>query len=54
MNHLQILLSKLIIFAGYCANDLSKEDWDFLLSMPRFWIQSAVVLMEDVVENVIA
>lgn len=54
LNHLQILLSKLIIFSGYCANDLNEEDWDFVLSMTRFWIRSAVVIMEDVVEDVIA
>ncbi|XP_048139257.1 E3 ubiquitin-protein ligase listerin isoform X2 [Rhodamnia argentea] len=52
-NHLQMLLSKLIVFSvGYCANDFNEEDWDFVLSMTRFWIQSAVVMMEDVVENV--
>lgn len=52
-NHLQMLLSKLIVFSvGYCADDFNGEDWDFVLSMTRYWIQSAVVMMEDVVENI--
>ncbi|KAL2317406.1 hypothetical protein Fmac_031282 [Flemingia macrophylla] len=49
----QILLSKLMIVSvGYCRNDFSEEDWDFLLSNLRCWIQSAVVMMEDVAENI--
>lgn len=49
----QMLLSKLMVVSvGYCWNEFSEEDWDFLLSNLRCWIQSAVVLMEDVAENV--
>jgi len=49
----QMLLSKLMIVSvGYCWNEFSKEDWDFLLSNLRCWIQSAVVVMEDVTENI--
>ncbi|CAJ1970731.1 unnamed protein product [Sphenostylis stenocarpa] len=49
----QMLLSKLMIVSvGYCWNDFSKEDWDFLLCNLRCWIQSAVVMMEDVAENI--
>ncbi|KAK7372192.1 hypothetical protein VNO80_05564 [Phaseolus coccineus] len=49
----QMLLSKLMIVSvGYCWNEFSKEDWDFLLSNLRCWIQSAVVMMEDVTENI--
>ncbi|QCE01031.1 stearoyl-CoA desaturase [Vigna unguiculata] len=49
----QMLLSKLMIVSvGYCWNEFCKEDWDFLLSNLRCWIQSAVVMMEDVTENI--
>ncbi|XP_020237904.1 E3 ubiquitin-protein ligase listerin isoform X2 [Cajanus cajan] len=49
----QILLSKLMIVSvGYCWSEFSEEDWDFLLSNLRCWIQSAIVMMEDVAENI--
>lgn len=49
----QVLLSKLMVVSvGYCWNEFSEEDWDFLLSNLRCWIQSVVVMMEDVTENV--
>lgn len=49
----QTLLSKLMVVAvGYCWKEFSYEDWDFLLANLRFWIQSAVVMMEDIAENV--
>ncbi|RDX61954.1 E3 ubiquitin-protein ligase listerin, partial [Mucuna pruriens] len=49
----QMLLSKLMIVSvGYCWNEFNDEDWGFLLSNLRCWIQSAVVLMEDVAENI--
>ncbi|TKY56563.1 E3 ubiquitin-protein ligase listerin [Spatholobus suberectus] len=49
----QMLLSKLMIVSvGYCWNEFSEEDWDFFLSNIRSWIQSAVVIMEDVAENI--
>ena len=49
----QMLLSKLMVVSvGYCWNEFSDEDWDFLLSNLRCWIQSTVVMMEDVAENV--
>ncbi|KAJ1437516.1 Zinc finger, RING-type [Sesbania bispinosa] len=49
----QMLLSKLMVVSvGYCWNEFSEEDWDFLLSNLRCWIQSAAVMMEDVAENV--
>lgn len=49
----QMLLSKLMILSvGYCWNEFSEEDWDFLLSNLRCWIQSTVVMMEDVAENI--
>ncbi|KAG4966424.1 hypothetical protein JHK85_041399 [Glycine max] len=49
----QMLLSKLMIVSvGYCWNEFNEEDWDFLLSNQRCWIQSAVVMMEDVAENI--
>ncbi|CAI8583764.1 unnamed protein product [Vicia faba] len=49
----QMLLSKLMaVSVGYCWNDFNEEDWEFLLSNLRCWIQSVVVMMEDVTENV--
>lgn len=49
----QMLLSKLMVVSvGYCWDEFSEEDWDFLLSNLRCWIQSAAVIMEDVAENV--
>ncbi|KAI4305367.1 hypothetical protein L6164_028737 [Bauhinia variegata] len=49
----QMLLSKLMVVSvGYCWNEFGEEDWDFLLSNLRCWIQSAAVMMEDVAENV--
>ncbi|XP_045827621.1 E3 ubiquitin-protein ligase listerin-like isoform X2 [Trifolium pratense] len=49
----QMLLSKLMVVSvGYCWNEFNEDDWDFLLSNLRSWIQSVVVMMEDVAENV--
>ncbi|KAL1308440.1 hypothetical protein HN51_050397 [Arachis hypogaea] len=49
----QMLLSELMVVSvGYCLNEFSDEDWDFLFSNLRSWIQSTVVKMEDVAENV--
>ncbi|MED6194528.1 hypothetical protein PIB30_029435 [Stylosanthes scabra] len=51
----QMLLSKLMVVSvGYCWNEFCDEDWDFLLSNLRSWIQSTVVKMEDVAETAIA
>ncbi|XLU23042.1 hypothetical protein S245_059108 [Arachis hypogaea] len=48
-----MLLSELMVVSvGYCLNEFSDEDWDFLFSNLRSWIQSTVVKMEDVAENV--
>lgn len=49
----QMLLSKLMVVSvGYCWEEFSYEDWDFLLSNLRCWIQSVAVMMEDVAENI--
>lgn len=49
----QMLLSRLMtISACYCGDDFAEEDWDFVLSQVKLWIQLAVVMMEDVAENV--
>lgn len=46
------ILSKLIVISAvYCGEDFSQEDWTFVLTQVRSWIQSAVVMMEDVAEN---
>lgn len=49
----QMLLSKLLVISlGYCWKEFNEEDWEFLLSNMRRWIQSAVVMMEEVAESV--
>ncbi|KAG8387925.1 hypothetical protein BUALT_Bualt02G0072000 [Buddleja alternifolia] len=49
----QMLLSKLMIISvAYCWEDFDEDDWKFVLHRLRFWIESAVVMMEEVVENV--
>ncbi|KAK4759113.1 hypothetical protein SAY87_020414 [Trapa incisa] len=49
----QMLLSRLMtISACYCRDDFAEEDWDFVLSQVKLWIQLAVVTMEDIAENV--
>ena len=49
----QILLSKLIaVSVGYCWTEFSEEDWEFVLFHLRRWIESVVVMMEEVAENV--
>ncbi|RVX22716.1 E3 ubiquitin-protein ligase listerin [Vitis vinifera] len=49
----QILLSKLMaVSVGYCWKEFNEEDWEFVLFHLRRWIESAVVMMEEVAENV--
>lgn len=49
----QILLSKLILVAvAYCWEEFSEDDWEFVLYRFRWWIEAAVIMMEDVAENV--
>ncbi|MBA0730942.1 hypothetical protein Golax_022593 [Gossypium laxum] len=49
----QILLSKLMVIClGYCWREFDEEDWEFLFFHLRCWIESAVLVMEEVAENV--
>ncbi|KAL5757043.1 hypothetical protein ACOSP7_021464 [Xanthoceras sorbifolium] len=49
----QLLLSKLMVISvGYCWKEFDEEDWDFFFSHMGRWIQSAVVKMEEVADNV--
>ncbi|KAI3810700.1 hypothetical protein L1987_20322 [Smallanthus sonchifolius] len=49
----QMLLSKLtVVVVGYCWSDFNQDDWDFVLYKSRYWIESSVVLMEEVAESV--
>ncbi|KAJ8562540.1 hypothetical protein K7X08_011831 [Anisodus acutangulus] len=49
----QILLSKVILVAvAYCWEEFSEDDWEFVLYRFRWWIEAAVVVMEEVAENV--
>ncbi|XP_024020214.1 E3 ubiquitin-protein ligase listerin isoform X1 [Morus notabilis] len=49
----QLLLSKLIaVSVGYCWKEFDEEDWEYVFSQLRRWIQSVVVIMEEITENV--
>ncbi|KAJ9556872.1 hypothetical protein OSB04_011486, partial [Centaurea solstitialis] len=49
----QMLLSKLaVVVVGYCWAEFSEEDWEFILYKSRWYIESVVVLMEEVAESV--
>lgn len=49
----QMSLSKLIVvLVGYCWNELKEDEWDFLLYQCRLWIESSVVMMEEMSEDV--
>ncbi|KAL0370829.1 UNVERIFIED_CONTAM: E3 ubiquitin-protein ligase listerin [Sesamum angustifolium] len=49
----QKLLSELMVISvAYCWEDFEEDDWKFVLHRLRFWIEAAVVMMEDIVENV--
>lgn len=49
----QLLLSKLIaVSVGYCLKEFNEEDWEYVFSHVRRWIQSVVVIMEEITENV--
>ncbi|KAL5580602.1 hypothetical protein UlMin_013044 [Ulmus minor] len=50
---LQMLLSKvMVVSVGYCWKEFEEEDWEYVLSQLRRWIQSAVVIMEEIAESV--
>ncbi|KAL2488571.1 E3 ubiquitin-protein ligase [Forsythia ovata] len=49
----QRLLSKLVVVSvAYCWEEFNEDDWNFVLIRSRFWIESTVVMMEEVAENV--
>ncbi|XP_058075497.1 E3 ubiquitin-protein ligase listerin isoform X2 [Magnolia sinica] len=49
----QMMLSQLIaVSVGYCWQEFGEDDWDFVLSLSRRWMESAVVVMEEIAENV--
>ncbi|XP_052185068.1 E3 ubiquitin-protein ligase listerin isoform X2 [Diospyros lotus] len=49
----QMVLSKLMVVSvGYCWMEFDVEDWEFVVYQLRWWIESAVVMMEEVAENV--
>ncbi|KAG9151170.1 hypothetical protein Leryth_002735 [Lithospermum erythrorhizon] len=56
VNKLQVaqkLLSELLLVTvAYCWEEFNEDDWEFALYRLRWWIDSAVVVMEDVAENV--
>lgn len=49
----QITLAKLMAVAvGYCWQEFDESDWEFVLSQLYRWIESAVLLMEEMAEDV--
>ncbi|XP_022848921.1 E3 ubiquitin-protein ligase listerin [Olea europaea var. sylvestris] len=49
----QRLLSQLVVVSvAYCWEEFNEDDWNFVLTRSRFWIESTVVMMEEVAENV--
>lgn len=49
----QMLLSELMVISvGYCWKEFEEEDWEFFLSHLKRWIQSTVVVMEEIAEGV--
>lgn len=49
----QRLVSELIVISvAYCWEDFDGDDWKFVLHQLRFWIEAAVVTMEEIVENI--
>ncbi|XP_050367875.1 E3 ubiquitin-protein ligase listerin isoform X2 [Argentina anserina] len=49
----QVLLSKLMVVSvGYCWKEFNEDDWEFVLSQIRRWLQTVVVMMEEIAENV--
>ncbi|XP_077233049.1 HEAT/U-box domain-containing protein [Tasmannia lanceolata] len=50
---LQMMLPKLTaITVGYCWQQFSEDDWDFVLSQLHRWTESTVVPMEEMAESV--
>ncbi|KAL3632409.1 hypothetical protein CASFOL_025393 [Castilleja foliolosa] len=49
----QKLLSELIVISiAYCWDFFEEIDWKFVLQQFRFWVEAAVVMMEEIVKNV--
>lgn len=49
----QKLLSRLLLVSvAYCWEKFDEDDWEFTLYWLRRWIESAVILVEEIVENI--
>lgn len=49
----QIILSKLAaVSVGYCWHEFAEEDWDVVLGKLSRWLDSSVLLMEGIAENI--
>ncbi|XP_057789666.1 E3 ubiquitin-protein ligase listerin [Salvia miltiorrhiza] len=49
----QKLVSELVVISvAYCWEDFDEDDWKFALHQLRFWIEAAVVMIEEIVENI--
>ncbi|WOK95851.1 E3 ubiquitin-protein ligase [Canna indica] len=49
----QIILAKLTaISVGYCWQEFDENDWNYVLDKSHKWIESSVLLMEDIAESI--
>ncbi|XP_041995812.1 E3 ubiquitin-protein ligase listerin isoform X1 [Salvia splendens] len=49
----QKLMSELVVISvAYCWEDFDEDDWKFVMHQLRFWIEAAVVMIEEIVENI--
>ncbi|KAL6967782.1 RING-type E3 ubiquitin transferase [Sarracenia purpurea var. burkii] len=49
----QMMLSRLMVVSvGYCWKEFNEEDWEFVVYRLRWWIETVVVMMEEVAENI--
>ncbi|KAK1272073.1 E3 ubiquitin-protein ligase listerin [Acorus gramineus] len=50
---LQITLAKLTaVSVGHCWREFGEDDWDFVFTQLRKWTESAVLVMEEIAENI--
>lgn len=49
----QLILAKLTaVSVGYCWKEFSENDWHFVLDSLQSWIESSVLLMEEIAEKI--
>ncbi|XP_042375342.1 E3 ubiquitin-protein ligase listerin-like isoform X4 [Zingiber officinale] len=52
-NQKQIILGKLIaVSVGYCWQKFDKDDWSFVLDNSHRWLESSVLLLEEITDSI--